>query len=139
MALHHIRDDKGNLHYFNDEEYRQYLRDNKGSGCFVFLFIAAIFLGIVFSHDNDDKSSSSSKTEQVVRKKNKTSTRKTKKKKIHDTLTIKNEEGPMNSEVENENTGSTTEEIIIEPARTEKDIKDKNEEFNEVLHQDQDN
>ena len=41
MALHHIRDSKGNLHYFNDEEYRQYLRDKRRTGCFVFLIIAA--------------------------------------------------------------------------------------------------
>ena len=123
MALHHIRDSKGNLHYFNDEEYRQYLRDKRRTGCFVFLIIAALFLSTVFSHDNDDKSSSRSKTEQVVRKKNKTNN-------DHDTITIKNDEESINREVEN--TESPAEEIIIEPTITEENIKDKKDEFKEI-------
>lgn len=130
MALHHIRDSKGNLHYFNDEEYRQYLRDKRRTGCFVFLIIAALFLSTVFSHDNDDKSSSRSKTEQVVRKKNKTSTRKNKTNNDHDTITIKNDEESINREVEN--TESPAEEIIIEPTITEENIKDKKDEFKEI-------
>ena len=57
MARHHIRDNEGNLHFFNDEEYRQY-KFNKG--CFGVLALLFFVIGGIVSTCNNDKKTSSS-------------------------------------------------------------------------------
>lgn len=63
MARHHIRDNEGNLHFFNDEEYRQY-KFNKG--CFGVLALLFFVIGGIVSTCNNDKKTSSSSQEKVV-------------------------------------------------------------------------
>lgn len=64
MARHHVRDNNGDLHFFNDEEYKQYKYRNSCLGVLALIIFA--IGGLVSKCGNDDKSSSSSKTEEVV-------------------------------------------------------------------------
>lgn len=64
MARHHIRDNEGNLHFFNDEEYKQYKYRN---GCLGVLALLILFIGgLLNTCKNDKDSSSSSSKEQVI-------------------------------------------------------------------------
>ena len=64
MASHHIRDEKGDLHIFNDEEYKQY-KYNKGClGVIALLFF--LISGILGVSKNDKDISSSSTNEGIV-------------------------------------------------------------------------
>ena len=59
MARHHIRDEKGDLHIYNDEEYKQY-KFNKGCiGVFVLLIL---MIGGILSKCSGDKNTPSSST-----------------------------------------------------------------------------
>ena len=64
MARHHIRDNEGNLHFFNDEEYKQYRYRNGCLGVIALLVFA--IGGLVSKCDNGEKSSSDIKTEKVL-------------------------------------------------------------------------
>lgn len=55
MARHHIRDEKGNLHFFNDEEYKQY-KFNKG--CMGALALLLFAIGGLLSKCSDNKGNS---------------------------------------------------------------------------------
>lgn len=58
MASHHIRDEKGDLHIYNDEEYKQY-KYNKGClGVIALLFFLIGGIIGVFKNDKDIPSSS---------------------------------------------------------------------------------
>ena len=58
MASHHIRDEKGDLHIYNDEEYKQY-KYNKGClGVIALLFFVIGGTLGVFKNDKDIPSSS---------------------------------------------------------------------------------
>jgi len=72
MARHHVRDSEGNLHFFNDEEYKQYRYKNSCLGILALL----IFLigGLVSKCNGDEKSTSNPKTEKVVNDNVKSST-----------------------------------------------------------------
>lgn len=65
MARHHIRDEKGNLHFFNDEEYKQY-KFNKGyMGALALLLFA---IGGLLSKCSDNKDDSTkSKVENSIK------------------------------------------------------------------------
>ena len=64
MARHHIRDNEGNLHFFNDEEYKQYKYRN---GCLGVLALLVLFIGgLLNTCKNDNDSSSSSPKENVI-------------------------------------------------------------------------
>ena len=64
MARHHIRDEKGDLHIYNDEEYKQY-KFNKG--CYGIFALLVFVIGGLLSKCGDDKSTtSSSKVEEFV-------------------------------------------------------------------------
>jgi hypothetical protein len=64
MARHHIRDEKGDLHIYNDEEYKQY-KYNKG--CLgVFALLVFIIGGILSKCSGDKDTTSSSKIEEFV-------------------------------------------------------------------------
>lgn len=39
MAQHHIRDDKGDLHIFNDNEYEEYKKGKFRNGCLIVFFL----------------------------------------------------------------------------------------------------
>ena len=52
MARHHIRDEKGNLHFFNDEEYKQY-KFNKG--CMGALVLVVFAIGGLLSKCSENK------------------------------------------------------------------------------------
>ena len=64
MASHHIRDEKGDLHIYNDEEYKQY-KFNKGC---IGVFVLLIFMigGILSKCSGDKNTTSSSKIEEFV-------------------------------------------------------------------------
>ena len=65
MARHHIRDEKGNLHFFNDEEYKQY-KFNKG--CMGILVLLIFAIGGLLSKCSDNKDNSTkSKVENSVK------------------------------------------------------------------------
>lgn len=63
MARHHIRDNEGNLHIYNDEEYKQY-KYNKG--CLGVVALLIFLIGGIVSTCNDDKKNSSTSQEKVV-------------------------------------------------------------------------
>lgn len=52
MARHHIRDEKRNLHFFNDEEYKQY-KFNKG--CMGALVLVVFAIGGLLSKCSENK------------------------------------------------------------------------------------
>lgn len=64
MASHHIRDEKGDLHIYNDEEYKQY-KFNKGC---IGVFVLLVFMigGILSKCSGDKKTTSNSKIEEFV-------------------------------------------------------------------------
>ena len=57
MASHHIRDEKGNLHIYNDKEYKQY-KYNKG--CLGVIALLVFLIGGVLDKFNSNKDTSSS-------------------------------------------------------------------------------
>ena len=64
MARHHIRDEKGDLHIYNDEEYKQY-KFNKG--CLgVFALLVLMIGGVLNKCSGDKNTTSSSKIEEFV-------------------------------------------------------------------------
>lgn len=64
MASHHIRDEKGDLHIYNDEEYKQY-KHNKGClGVIALLFF--LISGILGLFKNDKDIPPSSTNEGIV-------------------------------------------------------------------------
>lgn len=64
MAQHHIRDNNGDLHFFNDEEYKQYKYRN---GCLgVVALLVFVIGGLVSKCGGDGKSSSNTNTEEVI-------------------------------------------------------------------------
>ena len=64
MASHHIRDEKGDLHIYNDEEYKQY-KYNKGClGVIALMFI--LISGILGVSKNNKNIPSSSTNEGIV-------------------------------------------------------------------------
>ena len=63
MASHHIRDEKGNLHIYNDEEYKQY-KYNKG--CFSVIALLIFLIGALFGIFKNDKDTSSSSTNEGI-------------------------------------------------------------------------
>lgn len=62
MARHHIRDNAGNLHIFNDSEYKKY-KFNKG--CWSVLVLLTILIGGILKTCNNDKKASSNSQEVV--------------------------------------------------------------------------
>ena len=64
MARHHIRDNEGNLHIYNDEEYKQYKYRN---GCLGVMALLIFCVGGALNKcSNDEKTSSDPKVEKVV-------------------------------------------------------------------------
>lgn len=77
MARHHIRDDKGNLHIFNDSEYKEYKKNKFINGCLiVFFFIIVMIAGQIGKGDEDKKDSPPHQVEKVVNSKVETSSKK---------------------------------------------------------------
>ena len=64
MARHHIRDEKGNLHFFNDEEYKQY-KFNKGCYGVLALLVFAVG-GLLNKCNNKKETSTETKIEKIV-------------------------------------------------------------------------
>lgn len=78
MAQHHIRDDKGDLHIFNDNEYEEYKKGKFRNGCLiVFFFIILMIAGQIGNGDKDKKDSATPhQVEKVVNSKVETSSKK---------------------------------------------------------------
>ena len=64
MARHHVRDNEGNLHFFNDEEYKQYRYRN---GCLGVIALLVFLIGGLLGKCNNDKDTSSSPKEETVK------------------------------------------------------------------------
>lgn len=63
MASHHIRDEKGNLHIYNDEEYKQY-KYNKS--CFGIIALLVFLIGGSLGIFKSNKDTSSSSTNEGI-------------------------------------------------------------------------